>query len=170
MTPSRSCRTGNCSSTGCRRRERERFLVGAGVAVVFVDMDGFKEVNDSMGHHAGDELLVAVAGRLAAAVRPCDAVARFGGDEFVVLAGDVESATDAARLAWRLANCLRAPFTVAGAAVGVTASMGVAYSADPGELAEEIVRKADAAMYLAKQRGSNRVAIFGQAENEGAAA
>jgi diguanylate cyclase (GGDEF)-like protein/PAS domain S-box-containing protein len=151
-------------------RRTERFMVGAGVAVVFVDMDGFKEVNDSLGHHAGDELLVAVAGRLAAAVRPGDAVARFGGDEFVVLAGDVDSATDAAKLAWRLTNCLHTPFTVAGETVRVTASMGVAYSADPGELAEDIVRKADAAMYLAKQRGSNRVAVFGQAENEGAAA
>ena len=153
-----------------QKQRTERFLVGAGVAVVFVDMDGFKEVNDSLGHHAGDELLVAVARRLAGAVRPCDAVARFGGDEFVVLAGDVESATDAAKLAWRLANCLRAPFSVAGATVGVTASMGVAYSADPEEPAEDIVRKADAAMYLAKQRGSNRVAVFGEAESAGAAA
>jgi diguanylate cyclase (GGDEF)-like protein/PAS domain S-box-containing protein len=147
----------------------QRLAAGAGVAVVFVDMDDFKDVNDSFGHHAGDELLVAVAGRLNGAVRPADSVARFGGDEFVVLVGDVDSLTDAAQLAWRLTNCLRAPFSVAGETVRVTASLGVAYSSDPNDLAEDILRKADAAMYLAKERGCNRVAVFGQTDDEAAA-
>ena len=143
---------------------------GAGVAVVFMDMDGFKQVNDSLGHQAGDDLLTAIACRLSAAARPSDMVARFGGDEFVVLAGEVDSTTDATHLAWRLTNCLRTPFSIAGKAVGVTASVGVLYSSDPEDTADNILQKADAAMYLAKQRGCNRVAVSGQTEDENAAA
>jgi diguanylate cyclase (GGDEF)-like protein/PAS domain S-box-containing protein len=149
-----------------RQTRARRFSSGAGVAVVFMDLDGFKEVNDSQGHHAGDDLLLAVARRLKEAVRPTDTVARFGGDEFVVLAGEVESVHDAAQLAWRLTNALRSTFSVLGKEVSVTASMGVAYSAEPEDGAEDIVRKADAAMYLAKQRGRNRVEIFGAADDE----
>jgi diguanylate cyclase (GGDEF)-like protein len=148
----------------------ERLLTGSGVAVLFVDMDGFKEINDSLGHHAGDELLIAVAGRLREAIRPGDDVARYGGDEFLVLAAEVDSVAHATQLAWRLANTLRAPFSVAGELVRVTASVGIAFSSDPREEPEELVRKADAAMYVAKQRGSNRVAVFGQATEQGAAA
>ena len=150
-------------------RRTQRFAAGSGIAVVFIDMDGFKQVNDSLGHHAGDELLVAVARRLTGAVRPGDSVARFGGDEFVVLADDVDSLTDATQLAWRLTNCLRAPFSVAGETVRVTASLGVAYSTDPADLAEDILRKSDAAMYLAKDRGCNRVAVYGLAGEDAAA-
>jgi diguanylate cyclase (GGDEF)-like protein/PAS domain S-box-containing protein len=140
----------------------ERLASRSGVAVVFIDMDGFKAVNDTHGHHAGDELLVAVARRLREAVRPSDDVARYGGDEFLVLAGAVDTVDDATQLAWRLANTLRAPFRVDGQIVRVTASLGIAFSSNPQEDTEELVRKADAAMYIAKQRGSNRVAIFGE--------
>lgn len=153
-----------------RQTRARRFSAGSGVAVVFMDMDGFKEVNDSLGHHAGDDLLLAVARRLKGAIRPTDMVARFGGDEFMVLAGEVDSETDATQLAWRLTNSLRAPFSIAGQTVTMTASMGVAYSADPEDGAEDILRKADAAMYMAKQQGRNRVAVFGQTTSEGAAA
>jgi diguanylate cyclase (GGDEF)-like protein/PAS domain S-box-containing protein len=153
------------------RQERERrFAAGSGVAVVFMDMDGFKQVNDSIGHHAGDDLLVAVAHRLSATVRPCDAVARFGGDEFVVIAGDVESLNEATQLGWRLTNCLRRLFSIADHTVRVTASVGVAYSVNPEDLAEDIIRKADAAMYLAKQRGRNRVEVYGHPDETNAAA
>ena len=141
---------------------REQTATGSGLAVLFIDMDGFKETNDSLGHHAGDELLCAVAGRLRAAVRPTDEVARYGGDEFLVLATDVDSVDDATQLSWRLANTLRAPFAVAGQTVRVTASFGIAFDASPTGEHEELVRKADAAMYLAKQRGRNRVAVFGE--------
>ena len=152
-----------------RQTRARRFSTGLGVAVVFMDLDGFKDVNDSEGHHAGDDLLTAVARRLRDAVRPSDTVARFGGDEFVVLAGEVDSAHDAAQLAWRLMNALRPPFPLAGKTVSVTASMGVAYSTDHEDAAEEIVRKADAAMYLAKQRGRNRVEVYGHADDQAVA-
>ena len=133
-----------------------------GVAVVFIDIDTFKQVNDAFGHDCGDELLVAVARRLRGAVRPTDVVARFGGDEFLVLAADLDESRDAAQLAWRLVNALRAPFSIAGHDVAVTASFGVAYSDNPAEPDEDLVRKADAAMYSAKHRGRNRVSVFGE--------
>jgi diguanylate cyclase (GGDEF)-like protein len=136
-------------------------LTNAGVGVVFVDLDNFKHVNDSAGHHAGDQLLAGIAARLSGAVRPADVVARFGGDEFVVLANGIADERDAAQLAWRLASALRAPFPVGNTELAVSASFGVYYSRDRDEGAEEILRKADAAMYTAKQRGRNRVAVFG---------
>src|SRR4051812_43592643 len=142
-------------------RDRAAFA-GDGVGVVFVDVDGFKLVNDTAGHHVGDQLLVAIAARLNGAVRPSDLIARFGGDEFVVLADGLADAHDAVRLAWRLASALRAPFEVGGSSFTVTASFGVSYSRDPQEGEEELVRKADAAMYAAKQQGRNRVAVFGE--------
>jgi diguanylate cyclase (GGDEF)-like protein/PAS domain S-box-containing protein len=135
------------------------------VGVVFVDLDDFKQVNDSLGHEAGNEMLAAVAARLRAAVRADDVVARFGGDEFLVLAAHLSDAREATQLAWRLAHSLRAPFSVSGTQVSVTASFGVATSRDPEEGDEDLIRKADAAMYSAKQRGSNRVAVFGELED-----
>jgi diguanylate cyclase (GGDEF)-like protein/PAS domain S-box-containing protein len=145
------------------RDAREKLAFSdAGVGVVFIDLDNFKQVNDSAGHHAGDELLAAIAARLNAAVRPNDVVARFGGDEFVVLAHDVADAHDAVQLAWRLAGGLRAPFTISGTELTISASFGVCYSRDRDEGPEDLVRKADAAMYTAKQRGRNRVAVFGE--------
>jgi diguanylate cyclase (GGDEF)-like protein/PAS domain S-box-containing protein len=134
---------------------------GTGVGVVFVDLDNFKKVNDSAGHHAGDQLLTAIAGRLSSALRPSDVVARFGGDEFVVLAGGIADEHGATQLAWRLAAALRTPFTVGAVELAVSASFGVYYSSDHTESADDILRKADAAMYTAKQQGRNRVAVFG---------
>ena len=139
------------------------------VGVVFVDIDDFKHVNDTLGHEAGNELLVAIAARLRAAVRSRDLVARFGGDEFLVLADQLGDPREATKLAWRLAHSLRAPFSVDGSEVSVTASFGVATSGDPAEADEDLVRKADSAMYTAKHRGSNRVAVFGEDDDAGTA-
>jgi diguanylate cyclase (GGDEF)-like protein/PAS domain S-box-containing protein len=149
---------------------RRHAPAGLGVGVVFIDIDNFKYVNDSFGHEAGDELLVAVARRLRGAVRGTDLVARFGGDEFLVLSGDLAEAKDAAQLAWRLAGSLHAPFAVAGRPVSVTASFGAVFSNDRDEPDEDLVRKADAAMYSAKHRGSNRVALFGDSDSQSAGA
>ena len=149
------------------RAARARRLVGAGLAVIFMDVDRFKDVNDTLGHHTGDDLLVAFAGRLTEVVRPSDVVARFAGDEFLVLADEVGSPAGAAQLAARLIDRLRRPFTIGGETLSVTASLGVAYSADPSDLPEEILRRADTAMYLAKQRGRNRAEVFGEEDATG---
>jgi diguanylate cyclase (GGDEF)-like protein/PAS domain S-box-containing protein len=153
-----------------REARVEARSLGLGLGVVFIDMDNFKEINDSLGHDAGDDLLRAVAGRLRAGVRPSDVVARYGGDEFLVLVDAVADARDVAQLAWRLANALRAPFELGGTTATVSASFGVAYSNDPDEPEEDLVRKADAAMYGAKRPGSNRVVVFGDAGSTGAVA
>ncbi|HEY0969748.1 MAG TPA: EAL domain-containing protein [Gemmatimonadales bacterium] len=137
-----------------RRRRRD-----AGVAVLFVDLDDFKKVNDSLGHSAGDRLLVAAAERLCACVRSADTVARLGGDEFAVLVEDAGGPTDAAFVAERLVDALRAPFAVGGTELFVSASVGVAIAA-PGEGADELLRNADVAMYYAKARRKDGHAVF----------
>ncbi len=122
------------------------------VAVVVLDLDGFKTINDSLGHTAGDQLLVAAAQRLQNQLRPGDTAARLGGDEFAVLLEDITTLEEVAALAERLLDVFRAPFAVAGKHLLVTASLGVAVN-HPGEGAEELVRNADMAMYLAKSEG-----------------
>ncbi len=129
----------------------------ASTAVLFVDLDQFKMVNDSRGHGAGDELLVAVARRLSGATRPADTVGRFGGDEFVVVCEDVDEQT-AIEIAEGLLRSLHADLEVGGAAVHVRASLGVAVSSSAS--AEDLLRYADAAMYSAKAAGRGRVRLF----------
>ena len=134
----------------------------SGTAVLFCDLDRFKWLNDSLGHAAGDELLVAVAARLRDAMRVEDTVARFGGDEFVVLCEDVVDEAEAEGLADRLASVLAAPVNVAGEETTVTVSIGIAYAPPTsiGETPESMVRDADAAMYRAKEQGRNRHEVF----------
>jgi diguanylate cyclase (GGDEF)-like protein/PAS domain S-box-containing protein len=135
---------------------------GAGVAVMFLDLDEFKQVNDELGHDAGDAVLVEVGRRFAASVRPADTVARYGGDEFVVLCQDVWSLVDAVAAAERLARCLDDPISlVCGATVKVGVSVGVTLALDGGLDGERLIREADTAMYLAKHRGQGGVAIAG---------
>ena len=131
----------------------------AGTAVVFLDLDGFKRVNDSLGHEAGDELLIAVAERLRDGLRPGDTAARFAGDEFVVIAENVVSLDQARQLAIRLGRSIEQPFELHGRRILVTVSIGVAMTSELDAFAEDIVRGADAAMYEAKAGGRNRVVV-----------
>ncbi|MDQ8044288.1 MAG: EAL domain-containing protein [Solirubrobacteraceae bacterium] len=132
-----------------------------GAAVFFVDLDDFKLINDSLGHAAGDELLRAIGGRLTAALRPADVVARFGGDEFVVLATDIESEGAATRVAARVADALNEPVMLSGQDRYVAGSIGVRVrAAGSGLDADAVIRDADTAMYRAKAFGKGRCEIF----------
>ncbi|MDQ1501220.1 MAG: hypothetical protein QOI86_4560 [Actinomycetota bacterium] len=137
------------------------------VAVLFVDLDDFKFVNDSFGHETGDQLLLAVSDRLTNAVRPHDLVTRFGGDEFVVVCGDVSSAAQAERIARRLVDALAPAFTVAGREVGVSASMGLVLSTEAGLDPETVLRDADTALYQAKASGKACWALFDERVRQG---
>ncbi len=129
------------------------------MALLFLDLDRFKVVNDSLGHDVGDQLLVGVAERLREALRPADTVARFGGDEFVVLCEDIDD-EEAGRIADRLTSGMAAPFTVGPREIFVTASVGVTLTDGAGRRGEELVRDADIAMYRAKECGRARVEVF----------
>jgi diguanylate cyclase (GGDEF)-like protein/PAS domain S-box-containing protein len=128
-------------------------------AVMFLDLDRFKRVNDSLGHHAGDEILTAVAPRLKQALRATDTVARFGGDEFGILLEDIASELAATQAAERIAAVFARPFVLGTAEHFVTASVGIAL-ARGGERAGELVRDADTAMYRAKEGGRARYELF----------
>jgi len=130
------------------------------LAVLFVDVDRFKLINDSMGHAKGDQVLVTMAERLKAAVRPGDTVARFGGDEFVVLCEDIAGEAEAQAIAERLRAAAEQPIVVGGAQFVVTASTGIALASSPSVSADELLRDADAAMYQAKDDGRNQTRVF----------
>jgi len=129
-------------------------------AVLFLDLDDFKVVNDSLGHAAGDALLVAVTERIAGSVRDGDLVARLGGDEFAVLTEDTPDLKRSVAMAERLVRELRAPYLLGDQHVSVTASIGIASARDASEVASDIVRNADVAMYMAKANGKAGFAIF----------
>jgi diguanylate cyclase (GGDEF)-like protein/PAS domain S-box-containing protein len=138
-----------------------------GVAVIFLDLDDFKEVNDTLGHRAGDELLVAVADRLSRAVRPSDTVARYGGDEFVVLVGDVPSVAEAKWLGERIGTVIRGVYRLEGRDHPCTASVGVTLGTDPDATPQSLLREADMAMYMAKADGRDRTMVFDSAARAG---
>lgn len=129
---------------------------GEGIAVLFLDLDGLKPVNDAHGHHTGDELLREVASRLAGAVRATDTVGRHGGDEFVIICEDIDEAA-AASVAARIQGALGTPVRLAAGSVRVSVSIGLALS--PPYAIGELVRRADAAMYHAKEHGGGRTAV-----------
>ncbi len=130
------------------------------VAMLFVDLDKFKAVNDNLGHDVGDRLLVAIAERLAALMRDSDTVARLGGDEFVILAEDVEDEGEALALGARVLDALEDPLPVGTAEVSMLASVGIAVSRDPETDPESMLREADLAMYRAKGGGGRRLELF----------
>jgi diguanylate cyclase (GGDEF)-like protein/PAS domain S-box-containing protein len=135
-------------------------------AVLFLDLDHFKVINDSLGHSAGDRLLVTIADRLRNAVRPHDTVARFGGDEFTVLCRDVPDERVAAEIAERIASAVSKPVHLSEGEVYVTISAGIALSGGDMETPETLLRNADAAMYGAKERGRARFEMYAAASRD----
>ena len=138
------------------------------LAIVFLDLDDFKTINDSLGHAAGDEVLVAVAKRLASAIRASDTAARFGGDEFALLLEDVESVQEAADTAERITAAVSQPLWLAGKELTIRCSIGI--SVPDGETptdADELIRDADAAMYIAKRDGKDGYRLFEPAMHDG---
>jgi diguanylate cyclase (GGDEF)-like protein/PAS domain S-box-containing protein len=133
---------------------------GRQLAVMFVDLDHFKKINDSLGHDVGDKLLQSVAGRLKACVRRSDTISRLGGDEFVILLSQVEHAEDAAISARKALRALTAPHTVDGKSLDLNVSIGVSTYPIDGQDAESLLNRADNALYEAKQRGRNNYQFF----------
>lgn len=139
-----------------RRRSR------SGVALLFLDLDDFKEVNDSFGHAAGDRVLVEVARRLSETVRAEDVAARQGGDEFTVLLARVRGPDEAAASAARLIEELERPIDLGDHMIKVGVSIGIAMGSEAGPIADDLLAYADAAMYAAKAAGKGRQALFDQ--------
>ncbi len=133
---------------------------GGDFAVIFLDLDRFKHINDSKGHEIGDRILVEFARRLELCIRPGDTVARLGGDEFVVLADDVDSAADARKLADRIHDQIAPPIAIGNEEYFTTVSIGIALSSTDYDLPEQVIRDADTAMYRAKAEGRSATEIF----------
>jgi Amt family ammonium transporter len=139
------------------RRSRNR---GENFGVLFLDLDRFKEVNDTLGHATGDALLIAAAGRLRFALREQDTTARLGGDEFAILAENILSSIDIEHMAGRVLQAMERAFEINGHTVHVGASIGVAIAGPDHTAPEQLIRDADFAMYRAKQAGGGRIEIF----------
>lgn len=132
----------------------------AQLGLFFIDLDRFKNINDSLGHSAGDKLLQAVAGRIKGALREADTVARMGGDEFVVLTPDIHGVDDAVHVAQKLRDAIREPVQIEGRELFVSASMGIALYPNDGEMAETLLKNADTAMYRAKAQGADLFQLY----------
>lgn len=133
---------------------------GKQVALMFLDIDHFKHINDSLGHEVGDKLLLSIANRLQGGIRVSDTVSRHGGDEFVVLLNEVNGKEDAVNIAEKLLNAMIEPHLINGNALKVTISIGISLFPDDGKNAQAMMRNADTAMYQAKKNGRNNYKIF----------
>jgi diguanylate cyclase (GGDEF)-like protein len=140
--------------------ERRHGREGRPFAVLFIDLDDFKVLNDTLGHARGDDVLIAAAARVEASLRPSDTAARLGGDEFAVLLDDVGDERTALTIAIRLADALRQPVNLGDASPTIAASIGVALSGTDGETADDLLRNADVAMYAAKASSRGRAEVF----------
>jgi diguanylate cyclase (GGDEF)-like protein/PAS domain S-box-containing protein len=129
-------------------------------AVLMIDLDGFKTINDTMGHDAGDDAIREVGARIARSARPGDTIARLGGDEFAILLDEIDDETFADQVAERILELVRQPMTIGGRGVRVTASVGIAFANSAAATAESLLRDADTAMYAAKASGRDRWARF----------
>jgi diguanylate cyclase (GGDEF)-like protein len=130
------------------------------LAVMLVDLDGFKSINDTRGHVAGDAALVAIAARLRTSVRGSDTVARYGGDEFVVLAGELDRAEDAGTIAEKISDMVSVPLPLEGGMANISCSIGISVFPDHAEQAERLIELADKAMYASKSRAGQRFAYY----------
>jgi len=129
------------------------------VAVMLVDLDGFKAINDTRGHRAGDQALVQLAARLRTSVRGSDTVARYGGDEFVILAGELDRGEDAGMIAEKVTDMVQVPLALEGGPVRVSCSIGISVFPDDGEDADQLIALADRAMYATRSGGAQRYAF-----------
>ncbi len=143
----------------CRRRSSKT------VAVLFIDLDKFKRVNDTSGHQAGDELLVAVGARIKAMLRPGDTLARLSGDEFIIVCHELDDEALVEGIAMRLSEALSLPFSLGGIAVDLSASIGIAF-AEQGDNPEQLLHKADMAMYQVKRKGGARHQLLDTSEQD----
>jgi diguanylate cyclase (GGDEF)-like protein/PAS domain S-box-containing protein len=156
-----------------RRLFRDRLTIAlaharrtsAPLAVMFLDLDRFKDVNDTLGHSLGDELLKAVAMRLKTALRQEDTVARMGGDEFTILLANLKAAEDAPKIAHKMLDVVAQPVRIEGTELFVTTSIGIALHPNDGDTAEALLKNADHAMYRAKEAGRNLVHMYTQSMN-----
>jgi diguanylate cyclase len=146
-------------SIALARRHRKR------VALLFLDLDNFKEINDSLGHSVGDQLLQSAAKRLEACVRHSDTVSRHGGDEFVVLLSEIEAAQDAAPAAEKLRKAMAEPHFIGDHRLSITSSIGISIYPDDSDRVEVVLSNADLAMYHAKRGGGNNYKRFTQEMN-----
>ncbi len=135
------------------------------LAVIFIDLDRFKRINDSLGHSVGDKLLQEVARRLQVSVKEDDTVARMGGDEFVILLGDVEDIEDVVQVARRIIDAMGQPIAINGQELVITCSVGVSVYPDDGTSLESLIHNADSAMYRAKEAGRNSYQLYSPAMN-----
>ncbi len=138
----------------------------AAITVLFLDVDNFKKVNDTFGHHVGDQLLVGLGNRVKELLRPMDTVARFGGDEFTFLLEDLGDEREVVAIAQRISDSAGVPFSVDDAQVTVTVSIGIAIVADPAIPAGTVIQQADAAMYRAKEHGRARFELFDETSSQ----
>jgi len=137
-----------------------------GFALLFLDLDGFKAVNDSMGHNAGDQLLQCVAQRLEECIRDEDTAARFGGDEFTIILEDIKQATDAELVTAKIINAISEPVVFGDQSISVSASIGISLYPDDGQECEELMHAADSAMFRAKSRGKNNYRLYSRSPED----
>jgi diguanylate cyclase (GGDEF)-like protein len=142
------------------RSLHEAAVLGQRLAVLFIDLDHFKEINDTLSHRIGDQFLCEVATRIRKALRPGDTVARMGGDEFTVVVNDLKNPREAAEIAARIHEAVRVPIVIDGRELAAGASIGIAVYPDDAKEAEQLQRAADAAMYSAKGQGRDRIQAF----------
>jgi diguanylate cyclase (GGDEF)-like protein len=134
---------------------------GSSLALMLIDLDHFKEINDTKGHAIGDELLIQVAKRMSDYLRAADTLARLGGDEFAIILSEVSDSQAVEATANKILTCLHAPFDLSGNAVQISGSLGVSMCPADGEELDALLRHADTAMYRVKSKGGNGCAFFG---------